>query len=180
MLRRAAVLVAAGLLTVGVSACGGGGGGRGSTEETSAVAVERVPTWVPCENIPPDAVEAAGLREPTDDAWTVPYVRFVCGFLFSDIRGGVSVSTNAQTLEDRRNDYRFETVEETSLDGNPVVISGFLTTACHYTIGIDPGYIDIQVGYSPGDEWIPDQATACDLAVGIAETFAPYFPKTLD
>ncbi|NLG55959.1 MAG: DUF3558 domain-containing protein, partial [Rhodococcus sp.] len=83
-------------------------------------------------------------------------------------------------LNERRDDYRLTTIDETTLEGRNVLVSDFPDLSCNYSVEVEPGFIDFMVGYSPSSKsGITERDVACDYARQVAETFAPYFPDTL-
>ncbi|NLG56576.1 MAG: DUF3558 family protein [Rhodococcus sp.] len=153
------------------------------TVDTVATTEERRPvTWEPCTGFPREVMDPIGHhdQEPSPHSQQSPYTSLLCIYSWRDPNLGVNVSATDSTLDNRRNDDRFETLEETTINGREVLISDFTNGSCHYAVGIEPGRLDFQVGYdyyqSPG-ELTRDEA--CKYARLVGETFAPYFPDTL-
>ncbi|NLG56601.1 MAG: DUF3558 family protein, partial [Rhodococcus sp.] len=172
--KRTAVVVCA--IAIAATACGGPTAETPPAQTTSA-AESRTISWEPCSNIPEDTVIRLELdeKEPEARSGNSPS-RLICGYWMRQPRTTMSVMVMDYPLERRKSDERFRTMDEGTVSGRPYVISDFPNISCNYTVGVEPGIIDIMVGYGSDSPDITELQECISHVTRIGEGLAPHFP----
>ncbi|WP_124396262.1 DUF3558 domain-containing protein [Rhodococcus wratislaviensis] len=153
------------------------------TTDTEGDAVHEdtpVITYQPCDGIPADAVAQARIdaqapvrendKNPTSNS---------CRYLDRDLYYGVVVSARAESFEDIESSGRFRVLNETEIGGRRTLVSDFHGgSACTVSVDVDPGVLEIMIGYSELEDFRTVDA-ACGRALEVATTLSPHFPDHL-
>ncbi|MFZ2175155.1 MAG: DUF3558 family protein [Rhodococcus sp. (in: high G+C Gram-positive bacteria)] len=138
-------------------------------------------TYHPCDGLPANAIRKAKLdiRPPEVDDLDNPK-SLGCGYLSHEPRYGITISAKERTLQTLETQPdRFITLDETEIAGRRILIQDFPDTrSCLVSVEITPGVLDFQVGYG-SNETFTTPAAACDQAMKVVNTLAPYFPDHL-
>ncbi|MFZ2173808.1 MAG: DUF3558 family protein [Rhodococcus sp. (in: high G+C Gram-positive bacteria)] len=138
-------------------------------------------TYHPCDELPAEAIREAKLdvrppeRHDVDNPKTL-----ACIYLSHEPRYGVNITAKERTFAVLETETdRFITLDETRIAGRRTLIQDFPDTrSCLVSVEITPGVLDFQVGYG-SNEIFTTPAAACDQAMKVVNTLAPYLPEHL-
>ncbi|AOW95230.1 hypothetical protein BFN03_18550 [Rhodococcus sp. WMMA185] len=165
-------------MTVGAgTACSGSVGGEPTEVEVPAATEV---TYHPCDGLPAEAIRKAKLdvRPPIPLDLEDPK-SLGCIYLSHEPGGGVTISATDRTIGTLETSDRFVTLDEVRVAGRRTLVQDFPDTrSCLVSVEITPGVLDFQVGYG-SNETFTTPAAACDQAMKVVNTLAPYFPEHL-
>ncbi|QNG18158.1 DUF3558 domain-containing protein [Rhodococcus triatomae] len=135
----------------------------------------------PCDVFGPDALSAAGF-DPSEseryDDREEPFQRRACSYYAGESHKRALVSFNGMPLADVESDERFTLVEDVEVAGHRALVHDFPGgVQCLASVEIDPGVLEVMVGYKAIGMETPEEA--CSFALQVAEDLAPYFPEHL-
>ena len=171
-LAAAAIAVGFGL---SATACGFGG-----TDDSPTDPPQRL-SFHPCEGFGDEALSAAGIDAVPPERFEdkeEPFQSWACSYYSYEPYSSVLVSSQGISLSDVESDDRFSTLEEVEIAGHRTLVQDFPGgLQCLVSVELDPGVLEVVVGYKAIDIETADQA--CSLALQVAEDLAPYFPEHL-
>ncbi|MDF3306317.1 DUF3558 domain-containing protein [Rhodococcus koreensis] len=156
------------------AACTTGAEGAAAHEDAPVI------TYQPCDGIPADATAQARIdaQAPVRENDTNPTSNS-CRYLDSDLYYGVVISARAETVQDIEESGRFQVLSETEIGGRRTLVSDFHGgSACTVSVDVDPGVLEIMIGYSELEDFRTVDA-ACGRALEVATTLSPHFPDHL-
>ncbi|MFZ2173822.1 MAG: DUF3558 domain-containing protein [Rhodococcus sp. (in: high G+C Gram-positive bacteria)] len=163
------------VLVVSVAGCGNSSDGEPIVEPAPRL------TFHPCDGFGPDALAAAGIngKEPKRfEDREEPYQSWACSYRSDNPYFSLLVSSNGKSLSKTESDARLTLVEEVEVGGHRSLLHDFPGgLQCVASVEIDPGVLEVMVGYKQGDLETAEQA--CPLALKVAQDLAPYFPDHL-
>ena len=153
----------------------------GTSQSEDTPAVQASLTSHPCDVFGPDAQSAAGLDRRESERYEdreEPFQRRSCSYASSDPYSNALVSFNGMPLADVESDERFTLVEDVEVAGHRALVHDFPGgVQCLASVEIDPGVLEVMVGYKAIGMETPEEA--CSFALQVAEDLAPYFPEHL-
>ncbi|WP_072690389.1 DUF3558 family protein [Rhodococcus marinonascens] len=175
-LRRISVALA--LLAVGAAAACSNPA-VGEPTEVQAPPVTEV-TYHPCDGLPAEAIRLTKLDvRPPEHHDVEPPKTLGCGYLSHEPRYGINITAKERTFDVLETSDRFTTLDDVRVAGRRALVQDFPDTrSCLVSVEITPGVLDFQVGYG-SNETFTTPAAACDQAMKIVNTLAPYFPEHL-
>ncbi|WP_257890594.1 DUF3558 domain-containing protein [Rhodococcus sp. USK10] len=173
--KRAAATAMSALVLVGfATSCEQSSNGEATAEPAPTIG------YHPCDDLPIEAIKEARIdARPPSRSDHESTSNFACMFTSHDPYYGITIAARGDTIEDIRQDDRFEVVNETEIGGRHAVVGLFLGGSCSVAVDIAPGVLDFEILYSEGSPEFTTANAACDQATRVATALAPYFPDHL-